>query len=87
MAASVKTRVVRDSRAISGRLAVKTMLIISYLMGGHVIDTQTLDAANMDDCNTTKHLALAEKTPITTRYGSNVKISAECRQLTSSAER
>ncbi len=61
---------------------MKSILIFSYLMGGHVIDTVTIDAGNMDDCKTTRQLALAEKTPITTRYGSNVKISAECRQFT-----
>ncbi len=66
---------------------MKSILIFSYLMSGHVIDTVTIDAGNMDECKATKQLALAEKTPITTRYGSDVKISAECRQLTNSAER
>ena len=36
----------------------------------------------MDDCSTTKHLALQEKTPITTRYGSEVKISADIQAYT-----
>jgi hypothetical protein len=66
---------------------MKSILIFSYLMGGHVIDTVTIDAGNMDDCRITRQLALAEKTPITTRYGSNVRISAECTQLTNSAGR
>jgi hypothetical protein len=66
---------------------VTTILVISSLMGGHVIDTQTLDAGNMDECKITKQLSLAENTPITTRYGSNVKIHAECRPLTNSAAR
>lgn len=66
---------------------MKSILIFSYLMGGHVIDTVTIDAGNMDECKATKQLALAEKTPITTRYGSDVKISADCRQLTNSLER
>ncbi|QGM97209.1 hypothetical protein [Methylocystis parvus] len=66
---------------------MKTMLVIAYLMGDHVIDTETLDAANMEACKTTKELALAANTPITTRYGSNVKISAECKQVASAAER
>ena len=63
---------------------MKTTLVNAYLMSGHVIDTQTLDAANTDDCKVTKQLALSENTPITTRYGSNVKISADCRQVSSS---
>jgi hypothetical protein len=54
-------------------------------MGGHVIDSETLDAANMEECKVTKQRALAENTPITTRYGSNIQISAECRQVSSSA--
>lgn len=65
---------------------MKTMLIITYLMGGQVIDTNTLDAANIDACRETKRLALAENTPVTTRYGSNVKIQAECKQVASLAE-
>lgn len=60
---------------------MKTVLVIAYLLSGQVIDTETLDAANMDECKITKQRALAEKTPVTTRYGSNVKISAECRQF------
>ena len=64
---------------------MKTVLVIAYLLGGHVIDTETLDAANMDECKITKQMSLTENTPVTTRYGSNVKISAECRQLPSSA--
>jgi hypothetical protein len=66
---------------------VKTMLVITYLMGGQVIDTDTLDAANMDACRETKRLALSENTPVTTRYGSNVKILAECKQSASTADR
>jgi hypothetical protein len=60
---------------------MKTVLIIAYFLGGHIIDSESLDATNMDDCNTTKRLALAENTPITSRYGSNVKVSAECKQV------
>jgi len=60
---------------------MKTVLVIAYLMSGHVIDTQTIDAANMDECKMTKQMALGENTPVTTRYGSNVKISAECKQF------
>jgi hypothetical protein len=66
---------------------VKTMLVITYLMGGQVIDTDTLDAANMDACRETKRLALSENTPVTTRYDSNVKILAECKQSASVADR
>jgi hypothetical protein len=65
---------------------VKTTLVIVYLMGGHVIDSETLDATNMDACKVTKRLALSENTPITTRYDPKVKISAECRQVANSAE-
>ena len=66
---------------------MKTMLVITYLIGGQVIDTDTLDAANMDACRETKRLALSENTPVTTRYGSNVKILAECKQSASVADR
>jgi hypothetical protein len=66
---------------------VKAILFISYLIGGNVIDTQTLDASNIDECKISKQLALAENTPITTRYGSTVRITAECRPLASSAQR
>ena len=65
---------------------MKTVLVIAYLMSGHVIETETLDAANLEECKVTKQMALSENTPITTRYGSDVKISAECRQVSSSAE-
>lgn len=65
---------------------MKTMLVITYLMGGQVIDSNTLDASNMDACKETKRLALSENTPVTTRYGSNVKIIAECKQVVSLAE-
>lgn len=64
---------------------VKTVLVIAYLMSGHVIDTETLDAANMEDCKVTRLRALAQNTPITTRYGSDVKISAECKESSSLA--
>ena len=70
-----------------GEPVVKTMLVITYLMGGQVIDTNSLDAANMDSCKETKRLALSENTPVTTRYGSNVKILAECKQVVSLADR
>ncbi len=64
---------------------MKTVLVIAYLMSGHVIDTETLDATNMEDCKITRQRALAENTPITTRYGSDVKISAECKEYSSLA--
>lgn len=66
---------------------MKTMLVIAYMMGAHIIDTDTIDAANMESCQVTKRLALSGDTPITTRYGSDVKISAECKQVASVADR
>jgi hypothetical protein len=60
---------------------MKTVLIIAYLLGGQVIDTETLDASDMDACKMTKQMALGENTPVTTRYGADVKISAECKQF------
>lgn len=60
---------------------MKTMLVIAYLLGGHVIDTEILDSANMEECKVTKQRALSENTPITTRYGADVKISAECKPV------
>lgn len=65
---------------------MKTVLIIAYMMGGNVIDTERLDAANMAECQATKNNALSGSTPVTTRYGSDVKISAECQPLNQSAD-
>ena len=60
---------------------MKTVLVIAYLMGGHVIDTETLDAASMEECAKTRRTALSGVTPVTTRYGADVQISAECRRM------
>ncbi len=57
---------------------METVLVIAYLLGGQVIDTEVLDAANMEQCEATKHNALTGTTPVTTRYGNNVTISAAC---------
>ena len=37
---------------------MKTVLVIAYLMGGHVIDTERLDAASMEECVKTRQVAL-----------------------------
>ena len=60
-------------------------LVIAYLIGGQVIDTETLDAANMAECQATKQNVLTGTTPVTTRYGSNVQIKAECKKVERSA--
>ena len=60
---------------------MKTVLVIVYLLGGHVIDTETLDAASMKECEQTRHNALSGVTPVTTRYGADVHISAECKRF------
>lgn len=60
---------------------MKTVLVIAYLMGGRVIDTETLDAASMEECRQTRHNALTGVTPVTTRYGADVQISAECKSV------
>ena len=65
---------------------MKTILVIAYLAGGHVIETETLDAANMAECQMTKQNVLSGVNPITTRYGADVKISADCRPLNQSAD-
>lgn len=57
---------------------METVLVIAYLLGGQVIDTEVLDAANMEQCQATKNNALSGRTPVTTRYGDDVKIAAEC---------
>ena len=57
---------------------METVLVIAYLLGGQVIDTEVLEAANMEQCQETKHNALSGTTPVTTRYSDNVKITAEC---------
>ena len=61
-------------------------LVIAYLIGGQVIDTEILDAANMDECQMTKQNVLKGTTPVTTRYGTNVRINAECKKVEHSAE-
>ncbi len=66
---------------------MKALLVITYLLGGHIVDTESIDAANMEECRRTKRLALAESTPITTRYDARVKISGSCREIVSSAEK
>ncbi len=65
---------------------MKTVLVIAYLMGGHVIDTEMLDAASMEECVKTRQTALSGVTPVTTRYGGEVKISAECRRISAAAQ-
>ena len=65
---------------------MKTVLVIAYLMGGHVIDTERLDAASMEECVKTRQAALSGVTPVTTRYGVEVQISAECRRISVVAE-
>ncbi len=57
---------------------METVLVIAYLLGGQVIDTEVLEAANMEQCQATRHNALTGTTPVTTRYGDNVKIAAQC---------
>lgn len=57
---------------------METILVIAYLLGGQIIDTEVLDAASMEECLTTKHNALSGTTPVTTRYSDKVKIKAEC---------
>ena len=44
---------------------MKTVLVIAYLMGGHVIDTERLDAASMEECEKTRQAALSGVTPVT----------------------
>lgn len=65
---------------------MKTVLVIAYLMSGHVIDTERLDAASMEECEKTRQAALSGVTPVTTRYGAEVQISAECRRISVVAE-
>ncbi len=60
-------------------------LVIAYLLGGQVIDTEILDAANMDECQATRQNVLTGTTPVTTRYGNNVRINAECEKVARSA--
>lgn len=65
---------------------MKTVLVIAYLMGGHVIDTEMLDSATMEECTKTKQTALTGVTPVTTRYSADVQISAECRRVPAATE-
>ena len=63
---------------------MKTVLVIAYLLGGHVIDRETLDSASMEECEQTRHNALSGVTPVTTRYGPDVQILAECKRFSGS---
>jgi hypothetical protein len=67
-------------------MLMKTVLVIAYLMSGHVIDTERLDAASMEECEKTRQAALSGVTPVTTRYDAEVQISAECRRASAVAE-
>jgi hypothetical protein len=60
---------------------MKTVLVIAYLLSGHVIDRETFDAASMEECQQTRQNALSGVTPVTTRYGADVQIVAECKRL------
>ncbi len=64
---------------VERRFEAKTVLVFAYFFGTHMIDIEMLDAGNMDECKSTRSRALAEDTPVTTRYGSDVKITAECK--------
>ncbi len=66
---------------------MKALLVITYLLSGHIVDTESIDSANMEECRRTKRLALAESTPITTRYDAKVKISGSCREITTSVDK
>ena len=65
---------------------MEAVLVIAYLLGGQIIDKEVLEASNIQECERTKHVALTGTTPVTTRYGDNVKIKAECRKVERSAE-
>ena len=60
--------------------------MIAYLLGGQMIDIEVLEDSNIQECERTKHAALTGATPVTTRYGKNVQIKAECRKVERSAE-
>ena len=52
---------------------MEAVLVIAYLLGGQIIDKEVLEASNIQECERTKHVALTGTTPVTTRYGDNVK--------------
>lgn len=60
-------------------------LVIAYIMGGQVIDTEVLEAASMDECRITRQNILSGTNPVTTRYDNKVMINAECRKVERSA--
>lgn len=66
---------------------MKAVLVITYLLSGQIVNTESIDSANMEECRRTKRLALAKSTPITTRYDARVKISGSCREISSSVEK
>ena len=59
---------------------MKTLLIVAYMMGAQVIDTEVIENATMEECQATKSMALEGSTPITTKYGPQVNLFAECRK-------
>jgi hypothetical protein len=64
---------------------LEVVLVITYILSGQVFDKEVLEAANMQECQATKRHALTGVTPVTTRYGKNVGISAECQEVKKSA--
>ena len=64
---------------------MKTLLVVAFMMGGQVIDTDVIENASMEECQMTKKEALNGKTPITTSHGQDVKVTAECKPDLASA--
>jgi hypothetical protein len=58
---------------------VKTLLVITYLLGGQTIDTDIFENISMAECLDSKKAALEGVNPVTTKHPSHVEIVAECK--------
>lgn len=58
---------------------MKTLLVITYLLSGQIIDTDVFENISLAECVASKAAALEGVNPITTKHPSHVKIGAECK--------
>lgn len=59
---------------------MKTLLVITYILSGQIIDTDFFENISMEECIAAKTAALEGVNPITTKHPSHVKIVAECKK-------
>ena len=64
---------------------MKTLLVITYLLSGQIIDTDVFENISLAECVASKAAALEGINPVTTKHPSHVKIEAECKNEERSA--